>query len=242
MDKKDLELQLCSDDPIFVSGVPIYPISLKEIARIGYMRFNAEVRLLCMNESDISTITGNDISEVGVFKYLLANAMRDKSFMDMLLFWLSAITHSNMMFSSRQLCYTCGAFSITQENFNEVQAVIRLRNGLQDIEEEEENPDNDAARRVLQRRKEERMKRRRLKEADEESAITLADLVSILASGLGMTMAEAMQYDLYQFNDQFNRLKIMDDYKVNVNALLHGAKKENINLTHWITKIKHDPE
>ena len=71
---------------------------------------------------------------------------------------------------------------------------------------------------------------------------TLADLVSILASGFGLTMADVMKYDIYQFNDQFNRLKIMDDYEVNVQALLHGAKKENVNLTHWITKIKHDPE
>lgn len=55
MDKRDLNLQLCSDDPIFVGGVPIYPIPISEIAKIGYMRFNAEVRLLCLNESDTGT-------------------------------------------------------------------------------------------------------------------------------------------------------------------------------------------
>ena len=64
MDKRDLNLQLCSDDPIFVGGVPIYPIPISEIAKIGYMRFNAEVRLLCLNESDISAMTGNDISDI----------------------------------------------------------------------------------------------------------------------------------------------------------------------------------
>ena len=67
-------------------------------------------------------------------------------------------------------------------------------------------------------------------------------MVSILASGFGMTLQEVMGYDLYQFNDQFNRLKIMDDYEVSVQALLHGAKKEDINFTHWLTKIKHSPE
>ena len=41
VDKRDLNLQLCSDDPIFVGGVPIYPIPISEIAKIGYMRFNA---------------------------------------------------------------------------------------------------------------------------------------------------------------------------------------------------------
>ena len=88
MDKRDLNLQLCSDDPIFVGGVPIYPIPISEIAKIGYMRFNAEVRLLCLNESDISAMTGNDISDIGVFKYLVANAMRDHGLMDTILFWL----------------------------------------------------------------------------------------------------------------------------------------------------------
>lgn len=96
MDKRDLNLQLCSDDPIFVGGVPIYPIPISEIAKIGYMRFNAEVRLLCLNESDISAMTGNDISDIGVFKYLVANAMRDQGLMDTILFWLSIITHRTM--------------------------------------------------------------------------------------------------------------------------------------------------
>ena len=87
VDKRDLNLQLCSDDPIFVGGVPIYPIPISEIAKIGYMRFNAEVRLLCLNESDISAMTGNDISDIGVFKYLVANAMRDQGLMNTILFW-----------------------------------------------------------------------------------------------------------------------------------------------------------
>ena len=37
-------------------------------------------------------------------------------------------------------------------------------------------------------------------------------------------------------------LKIMEDYEVNVQALLHGAKKEDVKLTHWITKIKREEE
>lgn len=124
-----------------------------------------------------------------------------------------------------------------------MQSVIRQRNGLQDIEAEQDNPENEAARRVLQRRKEERLKRRKAKRSDEdESDITLSDLVSILASGLGMTLQDVMAYDIYQFNDQFNRLKIMDDYEISVQALLHGAKKEDIHFTHWLTKIKHNPE
>ena len=242
MDNKDLSLQLCSKDPIYIDGVPIYPVTLKTIAKIGYQRFNAEMRMLCLSESDINILTGKDITDVGVYSFLIGSALGNDELLNAMIFWLSQITRNRITFSQRKMCFTSGAFDITKDNFSEIQSVIRLRNGLQDINEEEENPDHEAARRVLQRRKEERMKRRKAKEPDEDSAITLADLVSILASGLGMSMDLVMDYDLYQFNDQFNRLKIMDDYEVSVQALLHGAKKENVNLTHWITKIKRDTD
>ena len=224
MDTKDLELKLCSDDPIYVAGVPIYPIPIRRIAQIGYMRFNSELRLLCLTEDDIKVLTGDDASDVGVYTYLVASAVRDAELMNALIFWLSEITHCKVLFSQRKIAFVTRSFEINKDNFSAIQSVIRQRNGLQ-------------------RRKEERLKRRKAKSLDDdESAITLSDLVSILASGFGMTLQEVMGYDLYQFNDQFNRLKIMDDYEVSVQALLHGAKKEDINFTHWLTKIKHSPE
>ncbi|MCM1220766.1 MAG: hypothetical protein NC548_40375 [Lachnospiraceae bacterium] len=243
MDTKDLELKLCSSDPIYVGDVPIFPMPISRIAQIGYTKFNAELKLLCLTADDVKALTGDDISDIGVYTYFVANALRDAELMKVLIFWLSEITHCKVVFSQRKMCFVTRAFEINKDNFSAVQTAIRQRNGLQNIEEEEDNPANEAARRVLQRRKEERLKRRKAKALDDdESAITLSDLVSILASGLGMTLQEVMGYDLYQFNDQFNRLKIMDDYEVSVQALLHGAKKEDINFTHWITKIKHNPE
>ena len=243
MDTNDLDLKLCSRDPIFVGNVPIYPISIRRIAEIGYSKFNTEVRLLCLNESDVAVMTGHDISEIGIFTYLLANAMSDQSMMDLLVFWLSEITRNRVMFSERKMCFVSRAFEINRDNFNEIQMVIRCRNGLRGVDEEAENPANEAARRVLKRRKEERMKRHKAKLNEiGQPEITLSDLVSILASGLKMTMQDVMEYDLYQFNDQFNRLKIIDNYDVSIQALLHGAKKEDVNLVHWITKIKQNDD
>lgn len=241
MDDRDLSLKLCSNKPIYIDGVPIHPISLQMISDIGYIRFNTELKLLCLTEDDVKNLTGNDISDIGVYTYLVGSALNDPNLMQILLYWLSTITHSQMLFSDKRLCFSSGAFDLNKDNFSAIQTIIRYRNGLQNIDEEVENPDNEAARRVLQRRKEERLKRSKAK-ADHETAITLSDLISILASGLGMTLQEVMNYDLYQFNDQFNRLKIMDDYEVSVQALLHGAKKEDINFTHWITKINHNTD
>lgn len=243
MDTKDIGMQLCSKDPIFVDGVPIYPVSLRDIAQIGYKRYNTELRILCLTETDVQALSGKDISERGIFSFLVTSAINDRETMQSFLFLLGKITHSKVVFLSNKMCFSGGFFEITKDNFPNIQEVIRLRNGLQYIDDgEDENPDNEAARRVLQRRKEERLKRRKAKTPDEDSEITLEDLISILSSGLGMSMDSIMDYDLYQFNDQFNRLKIMDDYQVNIQALLHGAKKEDVNLTHWITKIKRNQE
>lgn len=243
MDTKDIGMQLCSKDPIFVDGVPIYPVSLREIAKIGYERYVTELRLLCLMESEVQSIYNIDISSDDLFPFLIAIVMDNKVVMRSMIALLKKITHSQVVFLPDKKCFSGGFFEITERNFSNIQKVIRLRNGLQYIDDgEDENPDNEAARRVLQRRKEERLKRRKAKTPDEDSEITLEDLISILSSGLGMSMDSIMDYDLYQFNDQFNRLKIMDDYQVNIQALLHGAKKEDVNLTHWITKIKRNQE
>lgn len=242
MENRDIELCLCSKDPIFVEGVPVYPISLQEIAKIGYMRFNAGMRFLCLSADDIRLHSGHEIAEDEIFKYLFACCAESSELREMICLLLSRITHTKMNMLVHRQVFSCGAFDISRRNFRAIQDVIRLRNGLRNIDEEDDNPDNEAARRVLQRRKEERLKRKRAKAAEDGSDITISDLVSIMANGLGMTMHDIMQYDLYQFNDQFNRLKIMDDYEVSVQALLHGAKKEDVNLTHWITKIKHETE
>jgi len=242
MNEKDIELILLTKHPIYVGNVPIYPISISDIARVGYTKYNSEFRLLCLSEEDIKTIFGDDASDCGVFLYLVRSAIQSNELMDLFIYWLSVVTHSEIQFNRSSLAFVGDGFEISSGNFDEIQDVIRIRNGLKDIAEEEDNPDNEAARRVLQRRKEERQKRKKAKMKGDESDITLSDLVSILSAGFNMKIDDVIEYDLYQFNDQFNRLKIMDNYDVSVQALLHGAKKEDINFTHWITKIKHDPE
>lgn len=238
MDERDLELQLFDDEAIYIDNVPIYPIPIYRIARIGYTRFNSEVRMVCITEDDIANLLGKESEPIGAFPFLIGNAVSNPQFMELVLFWLSEITRTVVTFDSQRLCFSGDGFAVTNENFAKIQEVIRLRNCLKNINEEEDNPDNETARRLLQRRKEERAKRKRAKLNEEGSDITLGDLVSILASGFHLPIKTIMEYDLFQFNDQFNRLKIMDDYNVNIQALLHGAKRDDVNLTHWITKIK----
>lgn len=244
MDKRDIELKLLSKKPIVVDRVPIYPISIDDISSIGFMRYNSELRLLCLNKDDVQSLLGKDISQVGVYGYLVGNALNDTELMNMIIFWFSILTHEEITFQIETFSFMVGnnVAVINMNNFDEIQSIIRSRNGLVDYEDEIDNPANEAAKKLLERRKEERMKRKKARKQgdndDSDDGLNLSDLVSILASGLRLPLSSVMDYDIYQFNNQFNRLKIIDDYEVSVQALLHGAKKDDIHFTHWITKIK----
>lgn len=105
MDTNDLELKLCSNDPIYVDGVPIFPIPISRISQIGYSKYITDLRLLCLSEDDIKILTDNDVSEDGVFPYLIANALHSDDLMRTLIFWLSEITRCKVIFSERRLCF-----------------------------------------------------------------------------------------------------------------------------------------
>ena len=79
---------------------------------------------------------------------------------------------------------------------------------------------------------------RKSKSRSGDDLISMADLISIFAEAEKMPLQDVYRkYDMYQFNNQFNRLKIMDDYQVNIRALLAGAKSEDVKLQHWLSKI-----
>lgn len=130
MESRDLDLRLCAKDPIFVDGVPIYPISIKEISRIGYTKYNTDIRFMSLNESDIGALLGRDISDIGSFNYLVGNAIHDKETMQMMLFWLSKITHSKITFSGKRLSFVGDGFEITKDI---VSGVFELGFGQVDI-------------------------------------------------------------------------------------------------------------
>lgn len=238
----DLSLKLCSNHPIYTEDIPIYPVSIKKIAEIGYSKFISQMQIFCLSDSDILRMTGKEISGIGIYRYYIQCGIADSTFMDMLVSMMSLFTRSSVYFSQNDGVFLSDSFSITEEKFYKMQSIIKIRNGLEDIEDEVDNPANDAARRILQRRTEEREKLRRVKKNEDGDDIDISDLVSIYANNVGLLIQDVMEYDLYQFNNQFNRLKIMSDYDVSIQALLHGAKKESVNLKHWITKIKRDTE
>ena len=131
---------------------------------------------------------------------------------------------------------------LNDRNYDEFRLILKERNCLIDLDETEDvdNPANEMARKLLEKQKMLREKVRRAKQArGDDEGLTMADLISIFAEAEHMPLQDVYDnYDVYQFNNQFNRLKIMDDFHVNIQALLAGAKSDEVKLQHWLSKIK----
>ena len=92
---------------------------------------------------------------------------------------------------------------------------------------------------MLEKRRKARERLNKAKNNDSDGErLTLDDLVSIVcANGNGINIFNVWDLSFYAFNDQFNRMKMFDDYQISVQSLLAGADPNEIELKHWMSKI-----
>lgn len=254
----DMQLKLLNGDPLPFEDTLIHSVSLAQINQFGYLHYNHIVGLLCMDDNDAKTHIPIDTEEASTFLLIFLQVLSElqlkeqgrwnkdnESIHDPLIAFLSLIFQYDVSFDPNY-GFKIGSQNILYENnFGKFREILRIQNCLSEIEEEIENPDNEMTRHILFKRKQarEKLKKARSKtNGDEENAITMADLVSIFAEAEHLLLFDVFKYDIYQFNDQFNRMKIFEDYHVNIQALLSGAKKEDVKLKHWLSKINQDNE
>lgn len=231
---EDLQLMALSKRPIYIGDVPIYPITLNEISSMKYSTYIRLLRILCIDSDDVSLCLKNKLTdEKQIYDFLVYSALCENDLKKYLLKILSVVCKTDISFDNNTGTFVADKFRINRDNFSSIQRVVRVRNCIETVQKDIENPANDKARELLQKRKMLRKKVQENKSADEH--LFIADLVSILSAGLRLPIEVVMEYDIYQFNDQFNRLKIFKDFDVNVQALIHGAESKNIK--HWLSKI-----
>ncbi len=261
MNKIDLEHRLQKGSPLYIGTLPVYKVSLGEMVDFpyGYSMYNYLINLLCMDDERCCELSSNS-KITSTFEFIMVQmyaeliALENNQISDHTensLLTTSLIPLLEMIFKNDVHCdFKNMSFSIGQEsinilnkkNYNEFRILLKERNCLMDIDslEHVENPDNELVKQLLEKRKILREKIKTAKQSDQsEEGVTIADLISIFAESEKMPLQDVYdKYDIYQFNNQFNRLKIMEDYQVNIRALLAGAKKEDVNFQHWLSKIK----
>lgn len=255
----DLQLNLLEGNSIELEpNIEIHKVSLSDInkKKIGYISYNRVINMICLSDEDVKKFVTKD--DIDVFTFLILYAYQsfeeklddiknsivkdNPYFIDEIINVLRLIFNSKVVLDMNNGIFSIGdkGLSLNKNNFEKFQSIIKKRNCLENIEEDKENPANEMARQILEKRRKAReklAKAKALQNGEVDSPLTIVDLISIFAEAEHMKLEDVFQYDMFQFNNQFNRMKIFKDYDVNIQALLAGAKSEDVQLQHWLSKI-----
>lgn len=259
MTREDLEHKLLSGGDIYIDDCPTYKVTLKDMADHGFGRMQEVIALMASDDAVASKLLSNIDDTVSTFYVLVIAIMQEASQMDdretsykktlydTVIKFLSLFFRREVYFD-KNVGFVVkddsndSLFILNESNYNQFRNILKQRNCFADADDfQGENPANEMAAKLLEKKRMLKEKLRKAQKAQGEDGVTMADLISIFAEAEKMPLQDVYRnYDVYQFNNQFNRLKIMDDYHVNIQALIAGAKQEDVKLQHWISKIKKD--
>ena len=249
-DSEILKFQMGS--PIlFYDICAIYPATLREIIDEGYDNFQQYLSILTSTKPSIKDTKDLEVkqilNELSDFQYILLIQAMDLQINNLLKRAFNFFIHDDISFSFEPAQIIIGPLEekhiLNEEKFYEFQNLLR-RMFFIEVEGEEIiiNPDdNEAVRHLKLQMRENREKVRKAKAkqaAREKSDIKLSDLIgSITINNCGLNMSNIWDITYYAFHDQLKRMGWRDQFNINNQAALAGAKLKKSQLKHWIRSI-----
>lgn len=251
----DFQLKLLSDSPIYISGIPIYSIPLQKIIDIGFSQYMLVIRTLCMNRSQVEEMLNKSEDEdnddkstdrpkvqMEPLQFVITHMFYDNYWCNLVIYILSLLCHvetDSIKINFQNLTIEIGDNILSDENYTDFQTVLKYRNYLIDPNDEiNENPSNEIARRILEKRRKAREKLAKAKaKAGTETNISLDDIISIYAERSHLLLKDVLDYDIYQFHNQFTRSRMYEEYDLALRQLLAGADSKKVKLKPYMRKI-----
>ena len=246
----DATLKFQKGSPIFLEDIcAIYPATMGEIVDEGYENFQKYLGLLTSTRPPISGDGPEQqaLSELSDFQYLILIATLDPEIGQLLRRAFMFFTHEEIVFTLEPTQIIIGPIEekhiLTEEHFSDLQMILRR---MFFIEQEGDeiiiNPDdNPATVRLKKKMIENREKVRRAKAkkaAREKNDLKLSDLIgSLTINNCGLNMEKIWNITYYAFHDQLKRMGWRDQFNINNQAALAGAKLKKNQLKHWMRSI-----
>jgi hypothetical protein len=232
--KIDDELRLLKGSSFFVDGIEIKPFKIGEIVEIGYVKYQQLMNVFALEVEDILKDIPEEFNDVTIFDLFLNSGISElyNLLIDSInLFFhpknLQVIKDDNLIFIDDKI--------INRNNWTQISNIVKLQNCFK--KEEKYNPADPRTAELLRKRDEARNKIAKAKGSDGDS-LNFSDLVSILsANGNGIDIFNVWDLTFYSFNNQFARMKMLEEYDISIRSLLAGAKSEDVDLKHWMSKI-----
>ncbi|MEK4451296.1 hypothetical protein [Paenibacillus sp. FSL L8-0506] len=237
IDLERIKINAMANLPFNINGILIYPISLKQIVDMGYDDYNNNLSLLSIKKDQLVSpelfdSIPSDVEAYDIIYELYKDDALCKAFNNSLSFFCKTenIYYDNGLYIE--------GIKVDSTCYKDILKVIHTQNGI--VQNEEDfNPKSERVKKLREKQLENRKKIQKLKKdsGNGSDLLTFFDLVSIICSNAnGINVFNVFDLNMFQFNDQFNRMKLLNDYETSIQSLLHGADPKNIEIKHWISK------
>jgi len=244
MNELDLNMKLLRGTGVKIDKLgTIYPVTIGDIENVTMNKYNQYLNVLCVDTEDIKRLL--EITEdIQTFDFIYLNCIRSEEYKNIVIDALQFFFKEEVSLKENYGFYL-GDFNdcrfINPDNYEEIKLILKKMNCLvSEVEEKEKyNPANEKARQIAEKLKKSKkiIKEIKRKESDGET-LDLYDLISILVSyGNGIDIFNVWNLTFFQFNNQFNRMKIMKDYEVSIQILMNTTEPDKIKYQHWLSKI-----
>ena len=238
--------------PVFLEDIcAIYPAKMGEIVDLGYSKFQQYLSILITEKPTEFKKEDKDLEELlkGLtdFQYLLMVTTIDMQANQILKESFQFFVHENIAISLDPAQIIIGPLEekhlLTEEKFYDFRRIIKRMYFIEQDGEEIIININDPpnVRKLKEKMRENRNKVRKAKAKQaerEKSDLKFSDLIgSLTIDNCGLNMENVWNITYYAFHDQLRRMGWRDQFKINNQAALAGAKLKKNQLKHWMRSI-----
>ena len=245
-------LKFQKGSPIFLEDIcAVFPATLGEIVDEGYSNFQKYLSVLTANKP---TTKANDeelnnmLAELTDFQYILLMCSIDKDVQETMRSAFRFFMHENTIsFSLDPAQIVIGPIQekhlLTEDKFYDLQRILRRLyfielEGEEIIISQDDSPEVRELKEKMRRNREQLAKAKAKKAAREHSDLKLSDLIgSIAINHCNLSMENIWNITYYAFHDQLKRMGWRDQFNINNQAALAGAKLKKSQLKHWMRSI-----
>lgn len=224
------EMKLLAGLPAYVDNVPVYSPRLKRIAKIDDSVYSLYL-YLCINEN-LNPIFMTHKCKFYNICHTYSEDMWD-FFVQALEFFTGEIfckhkqDGENFLISENSVLH--------KNNFDEFVNLVKFANGFSDEKENKIKRNAELDRKIEEAKR--KINERLNKKEELGNDIRIIDLVSVLASKHhNLNIINIWRLNIYQFNDQFKQMQLIENYDIGIRQLLAGADKKDVKLEYYIKR------
>ena len=236
---------------LFEDICAVFPVTLGQIVDEGYDNFQKYLGILTSNKPTTRHDADDEFSKLMEtltdFQYILLIAQLDSEIHDTLKNAFRFFTHEEAIFSLDPAQIVLGPISekhiMNERNFYDFQRLLRRMyfievDGEEIIIYEDDLPQTKALK-MKMRENREKVRRAKAKQNSKDgSDLKMSDLIgSMTLNNCGLNMVNIWDITYYAFHDQLKRMGWRDQFNINNQAALAGAKLKKSQLKHWMRSI-----